>query len=108
MANKITGRFDDVVKTLGKNKYITAYKPTNENWFPSYGALDSGDQSYLLSVSLIALNDGLFRVCVWGADDFGMELDQVSRKKAIKLYISLMLMTTIRKSDLAEMGFSYA
>lgn len=103
MTNKIVGRFDAVIGILKKQKHITAYKLTKENWFPSYDAPD--DQAYLLKVSLMALSDGLFRVCVWGADDYGMEKDQESLKKAIVLYINLMLLPYIKRNDLVEMGF---
>lgn len=105
--NKIIGRFDFVAKTLAR-QHIFAYKSTRDNWYPSYQTLDMRENAGLVRVSLGRLSDGLFRVCVWGADDFGMEKDQASMKKAIVLFLNIMLLPYVDQRELREMGFENA
>lgn len=55
---------------------VQAFKITTEDWSPSY-KLDcyKGEQVLLLDVKLYKLNDNTYRICIWGADDTGLEKD---------------------------------
>lgn len=43
-------------------------RPTSDDWHPTRA-------DGTVRVSVLHLEEGLHRVCVWGEDDFGMELD---------------------------------
>lgn len=48
----------------------------------------------------------LYRVAVWGNDDFGMDFDTPDRKTAYSLYLKLIHeYKYINKNDLSELGF---
>lgn len=56
------------------------FKLTDDDWYPSHylGDYYKGQKPLtvkLVEVSFLELMDGCFRVCVWGNDDTGMELD---------------------------------
>jgi hypothetical protein len=65
------------VKLTREEKFIL----TSEDWYPTYA-------TGLVRVALLRLSTGQWRVCVWGADDFGLERDlpSVERQSAKRLY----------------------
>ena len=52
------------------------------------------------------LTDGLYRICVWGADDFGLEKDQRHGLWAKILYMRIGHFTT--QEQLKRWGFVHA
>jgi len=44
------------------------FRPTNDDWYPNY-------EGNLVRLRVLSLSDGMWRVCVWGNDDTGMEID---------------------------------
>lgn len=72
------------------------FRPTTDDWYPNW----PGDMVY---IRMCPLSNGLFRVCVWGADDTGMEIDVKSKEEAQAIYNSLP--PIISKKDLKERGF---
>jgi len=74
----------------------TCFVPTEEDWYPT----ENGQ----LRVSYIPLTDGMFRVCVWGADDFGMEKDMKDKGEARLLYRKI-IKKPIKRKDLEKLGF---
>jgi hypothetical protein len=54
-------------------------------------------------VSLIHLTDGLWRVCVWGNDDFGLDYDQPSKNVATRIFNRIKHFTT--QAQLRKWGF---
>lgn len=44
------------------------YIPTPDNWYPNY-------QDNTVRGRVLPLSDGALRICFWGADDYGLELD---------------------------------
>lgn len=84
---------------------------TPDDWHPAYNAPDVSYVDHrrvggFVKVSFIHLTDGLYRVCVWGADDTGMELDQKSRMDAMSLYKSIPNPVTMK--ELTLLGFHSA
>jgi len=87
---------------------IECFKPTNEDWYSEYRIKD--DQRYkgkYVSLSLLGLSNGMYRVCVWGNDDFGMEWDTKDKQEAKKVYAKLALKETIEKRDLKNLDFKH-
>jgi hypothetical protein len=94
--------------------YKTCFKTTNDDWYPNY-------PDNLVRVSLILrrkksseyklFGQTLFRVCVWGDDDFGMEKDfksgneQLDIDQAKELYQLLVNQKVINKDYLKQLGF---
>jgi hypothetical protein len=96
--------------------------PTTSNWYPCFdaegGPAKSGGH---VRVTLTELplkrggwNDvpgaGGWRVCAWGADDFGMELDFEPGKRmdALALYKLVTGAGAVTTEDLEELGFKRA
>lgn len=75
--------------------------PTTDDWYPNY----PGDT---VELSLLNLLDGEFRVCVWGADDFGLEKDFKNPKEALRTYRAVKNSCVVTKASLYDMGFETA
>lgn len=86
---------------------------TSEDWYPTLQALQKspnpGSQFNnpldhpAVWVGLLELSDGQWRVCVWGADDFGMEKDHESYPEALDLFELIDNFTT--QKELEDLGF---
>lgn len=89
-------------------KRLTAYKPTRDNWFPSY-TMTSPNIGHLVEVTYFSLPVGS-RVCVWGADDFGMEKDfpPEQSKESLDLFHDILSWEYVDISALRECGFDNA
>jgi len=74
------------------------FKKTDDDWYPNFPNNE-------VKVSLLNVYGGLFRVCVWGADDDGREKDFKNSDEAEKVFNKLSMMDVINKSDLKIMGF---
>lgn len=72
---------------------------TNEDWYPTY-------KNGTIRVFCCALSNGLFRVAVWGNDDFGLEADVKEANLAQTLYDEIKDFTT--QSELKFAGFIQA
>ena len=72
------------------------FRPTTDEWYPNW-------PGNMVHVRMCPLSDGLFRVCVWGADDDGMEIDVSTQEEAQAIYNALP--PVISKKDLKERGF---
>lgn len=56
----------------------SAFKLTQDEWYPAFkldGSHRGAKNPWLVEVSHIRYEDGTSRVCVWGADDHGLERD---------------------------------
>jgi hypothetical protein len=58
------------------------YLPTTDDWYPNF-------ERNTVECSLLKLRDGMFRVCIWGADDTGMERDFESQMDAKAMFKAL-------------------
>ncbi len=81
---------------------IEVMKKTTDDWYPNY----PNDMVRLVYVG--RLNNGFFRISVWGADDCGYEFDTEDEEKAKKLFEFLKRTQVIRKSELRNLGFRQA
>jgi hypothetical protein len=70
-----------------------------EDWYPNF----DGDT---VRARLYLLGDGSWRVCVWGADDTGVELDTPDESFARAVYAGLP--SVVSKEYLRGVGFKAA
>jgi len=78
--------------------YARKHIATAEDWYPTTNGL--------VKISLIKFNDDTWRVCVWGDDDYGLELNDLAEDKARIIFNQIVHLTT--KLDLINMGFKNA
>lgn len=85
---------------------IEVYKTTEENWSPSYKLLYS-HPTFLVRCFIIQLQDGQWRVAVWGADDFGMERDflEENKSEAGAVFMTVISQKSITLEFLKSLGF---
>lgn len=85
---------------LPEHYRLSCLKKTADNWCPNI------DKQYVRVSVLACKVSGVFdRVCVWGGDDFGMELDGPD---AMSVFLQLMTKEYINMSDLKQLGFVHA
>ena len=74
-------------------------KPTTDNWCPNYN-------NKTVAVSpVLNISDGSFRVCVWGADDMGMERDLKTFAGAQRIKKKVWKLKVITVKKLKKLGF---
>jgi hypothetical protein len=81
---------------------------SSDDWYPCFP--DS-----LVEVSFMRLDrwdgksyhtqEGPWRICVWGADDCGMEIDTEDRELAERIFEELKDSSNIKRSRLIQLGF---
>lgn len=69
---------------------------TDDDWYPCF-------PGHQVRIKVTGLTNGTWRVCVWGADDCGMEIDVNTRMQALDIFQALP--TVITKKDLKKRGF---
>ena len=92
---------------------ITKWIRTNEDWCPTIdGNSISPNEEYCnplpdpaVKVFMCQLTDGMWRVAVWGGDDFGLEIDlpKDCKNKAKEIYENIIDYTT--QDQLKSLGF---
>lgn len=100
------------MKTIYKIiRYATFFKLTHDDWYPEW-QLSRPDARFestgLVQVSFSRLSDGLYRVCVWGADDCGMEYDFEKFSDARRVLRKILRVKYVNKNWLKNLGFVYA
>lgn len=97
-------------------KRINVFKDTPDDWQGSF-KLDSPDQRHpsgkLVHVSYIPLakktgHPDIYRVCAWGNDDFGLELDLEDKVEAMRIFMSIITQENVTKKQLLQHGFRNA
>lgn len=88
---------------------IEVYKETDENWFGNYEI----DDKKLVKVMFTQTgpfppDNGEWRVCVWGTDDFGMEKDFIDHDEAMKCFQTVIQFDKIKQMELIRLGFKIA
>lgn len=89
------------------------FKLTEDEWFPPYklaGWYKGQEGVKLVEVSLLPLSSypvNVWRVCVWGGDDFGMEKDLTNYEDAEKLFLEVLRLPSVTRKDLKDFGFDY-
>lgn len=95
------------------NNRIDVFKPTDDDWYPSYQLYDLWDEvknQTLVRVSFLGNISPpgrmpVFRVCAWGNDDFGMELDLTEEALAFNIFLQIIGKNVVNRQDLKEFGF---
>lgn len=90
----------------------TVYVSTDDDWCPSYilNMTHSLDKM-MVTVSFFELKDPdddnvpMYRVCVWGADDLGMEYDSYDRTLAESYFIMCISQESLSMDYLIDKGF---
>jgi hypothetical protein len=79
-------------------------KLTQDNWCPNY--LDRYvEVTYIENISPPGKKKKISRVCVWGEDDCGMEMDFEDKKVALKIFMNVMEMKFVNMRELKDLGF---
>lgn len=88
---------------------IIVFKETQDQWYCSFKTLKP--DLMLVQVSLLELriddfNHFSYRVCVWGNDDVGMELDFELEGDAKAMFYTVISLKYVNVSDLKKLGFN--
>ncbi len=89
------------------------FKITDDDWCSNYKIeeYETKKNVKLVEVSLLYLNPpndkepDVWRVCVWGNDDFGLELDMEDYEKARETFLIVLNMEKVNQQPLIDMGF---
>lgn len=90
---------------------ITCFKLTDDDWCPSFKIqkkYEGKENVPFVEVSFIELTNGMWRCCVWGGDDFGMEKDFSERTSAWEAYLHLVCLPKININILKTLDFIQA
>lgn len=84
------------------------FKRTTDQWYPSYQIERDGPM--LVEVSFTQTGpypptSGEWRVCVWGADDCGMERDFTDESSAWTTFLEVIGMEDVTMAALQNLGF---
>lgn len=100
------------------NKRISVFKLTHDNWCGSYrlGDYYDGVKNPMLVEVIFNGNitsymeelDPVWRTCVWGNDDLGMEFDCNSYEEAWAKFQEVIALDHVDQSKLKELGYVYA
>lgn len=88
---------------------VEVFKSTTDDWYPPYQLQDR--EADLVQVSFIKLRpeksgQQLWRVCVWGADDMGLERDYGSEASAWTAFLQVIGWPDVKQDRLIkELGF---
>jgi hypothetical protein len=89
------------VEEVSMNR-VDAFKRTSDEWYPNYHEL--------VKVSFCQTGpyppeNGDWRVCAWGNDDFGMEKDFRDREEAWACFLAVISLNDVTVDRLRELGF---
>lgn len=74
--------------------------PTTDDWCPNIN-----EKFVRLSFFNLDCCDTEYRVCVWGGDDLGMELDTSCKTKALGIHRTVSEMEDVTFEKLSDLGF---
>jgi len=89
------------------------FKITQDQWHPPYkinGYHEGVENPWMVEVSWIRYEDGSRRVCVWGADDHGLERDfePGQHDEALALFMDVIAQKYVNHGYLKGKGFVQA
>ena len=90
---------------------VSCFKPTSDNWCGNFKiAADARhvDKGYVQVSFMQLLPSKLWRCCVWGNDDMGMEFDSHNKRIVQNIYIKVCLMEDVTILKLKQLGFTPA
>jgi hypothetical protein len=91
--------YPSIEEVMDFEKPEEVLKVTHDDWYPCI------DDKYVSLKYVGLLTDGMYRVCVWGGDDFGLEKDYSTEEEAKEVYERLKATKVINKRDLFNIGF---
>lgn len=87
---------------------ISVFKLTQDDWHPAYqlaGWYRGKKGMRLVEVSFLELLDGQWRVCIWGADDDGLEQDFTDQGAAYEIFEYVINQEYVNKQWLIDRHF---
>lgn len=91
---------------------ISVFKPTKDDWYGNYLLKCPSDIDGLGLVNVMFTQtgpnpplSGLWRVCVWGNDDCGMEKDFEDEVEALNVFYRVIGWNFVNKTELKLEGF---
>lgn len=92
---------------------VSVMMPTLGDWYPSFkinnhpSGLSEGVKVSFLELLPFRKYPQMWRVCVWGNDDFGMERDFESRADAHQMFTLITSWETVEVYELLQHEFVY-
>jgi hypothetical protein len=86
---------------------IDVFKRTEDNWCGNYAEddLDLVNVSFGHTGPDPKNGNGQYRVCTWGTDDCGMEMDFTDETKALNTFYVVIGLEFVNFQNLKELGF---
>lgn len=89
---------------------ISVYKQTDDDWHGNYKIADDARVCSLVNVQFCLTGPsppvkGDWRVCVWGNDDMGMEMDFKNEVDALNMFMKVIGLEKVNMSLLKKFGF---
>jgi hypothetical protein len=86
---------------------VEVFKRTQDDWYGNYRVVGDQRVSDLVEVSFLSLEPGQtsWRVCVWGNDDCGMELDFEKETEAWNMFLQVIGPSYVNRNSLIALGF---
>jgi len=93
---------------------VEVLKPTQDNWYGNYtvdgynGVKDQGCVEVIFNGNITAYDPTLapvWRTCVWGNDDCGMEYDCDNETQAWNMFLQVIGMKFVNKQALRDLGY---
>jgi hypothetical protein len=88
---------------------VKVFKPTNDDWYGSYkinGWHEGVKDRMLVEVIFCGnIGDGVWRTCVWGNDDCGMEFDCSTEAECWTMFLQVIGMESVDMVALRNLGF---
>ncbi len=97
---------------------VDVFKTTTDDWYGSYTLPEyhkGQKDKMLVEVSFLGnitaydkSKPAIWRTCVWGNDDCGMEFDCNSEAECWTTFLRVIGMNNVNQEDLKNIGFVYA
>lgn len=100
--------FERAFQSAKIRERISVFKPTQDDWYPAFqlnGWYEGEKDARLVEVSFLKLLDGQWRVCVWGADDYGLEQDFTDQGAAYEIFEYVIGQKYVNKQWLIDRHF---
>lgn len=96
---------------------FSVFKKTKDDWYPSYalGSWHRGVEPNATKLVEVIYNGNItaydpkvpavWRTCVWGGDDMGMEYDCDTEAEAWNMFLKVIAMDTVDQKALDNLGY---
>lgn len=88
---------------------ITIYKPTDDDWWGNFdnNTVELSFRGNINRKHRTPNVGAIYRISVWGNDDFGMDRDFSSIKKALAFFKKVEQLPVLNQKQLLSMGFNW-